>query len=432
VAGSNPGFDRFGSRREERARVCIGFELRWHGFSRIILIENYCRYVYDGSAFFPSNSRCVESTAVRSGSATRRTRRTLVHHTDSIFCVSITAAARALEDEGETDDTRLLHDPLAKHLAGSVALRQATKRRARAPQGFDRKYMISRLAVRTRWFDDQLEECLGMPESYRSSPHRDHIVATAGTSASKSSSANTQRLPCQVVELGAGLSTRPWRLHLPASLKWFDVDRQDVIDVKEDLLMEHGAEVEIMSPMRRSHSKNSMLERQIGSLEGANHNSKSVEYPLRCDCRASVATDVGESSWMRALIEAGFDRNKPTVWIAEGLLMYLDTERVDALLKEVASLSAPGSCLLTAVVTESCLKKLAERRGKAKSTLMDEWKSGCPDDPTSWMAGLGWNALLSTTRAQIAAALRLPGEVCSFPTTDQDVPAGYFVTAVIS
>lgn len=366
---------------------------------------------------------------------------------DSLVSYSsrLIAAARAMEEDEESDRARLVDDPLAKHLAGSRAMRQAVRRRAEAPEGYDRTYMVSRLAVRTRWFDDQLEECLGMPETYRSSPHRDHIVSTIGAivngnnSSSKKPfgmrSQNSILYPSQVVELGAGLSTRPWRLHLPASLKWFDIDRQDVIDVKEDLLMEHGAEVEIMSPMRRSHSKNALLERQIGSLTGTNHNHKAVEYPLRCDSRASVATDVSNPTWVRSLLEAGFDPKKPTVWIAEGLLMYLDTARVDALLKELAAISAPGSSLLTAVVTEKCVQRLSETRGKGKSSLMGEWKSGCPDDPMAWMRGLGWTPLLATTRAEIAKALDIPAEVCGFPTeTDRDVaePQGYFITAVVS
>lgn len=358
------------------------------------------------------------------------------------FSSRLIAAARAMEDDEKDGNTRLVDDPLAKHLAGTAAMRQVKNRRVKAPEGFKRTYMVSRLAVRTRWFDDQLEECLGMPDSYRSSPHRDHIVSTLdamkdGSATGGKFRLRTQKslaLPSQVVELGAGLSTRPWRLHLPASLKWFDVDRQDVIDIKEDLLINHGAEVDIMSPMRRSHSKNALLERQIGSLAGTNHNHKAVEYPLRCEERTSVPVDVGQPSWIRSLLEAGFDPNKPTVWIAEGLLMYLNPARVDELLKELVTISAPGSSLLTAVVTEKCIKRLSEKGGRSKSSLMSEWKSGCPEDPKTWLADLGWSPLLATTRADIAKALDLPGEVCSFPTeTDREVaePQGYFLVAVV-
>lgn len=346
-----------------------------------------------------------------------------------------------MEDD-EEESARLVYDPLAKMLAGNKALAAAKKRRVKAPSQSSsntmysvnqRTYMYSRIAIRTRWFDDQLEESLGMPDSYRSSPHRGHVVSTidayqqkknqGGTSKSKLQRGSVQ-FPIQVVELGAGLSTRPWRLHLPATLRWFDVDRQDVIDAKEDLLVSCGAEVDIMSPLRRSQSKNSMLERQIGSLD---HHSLNVTYPIRCESRASVAADLGAASWTVALKEAGFDPSKPTVWIAEGLLMYLLPERVDELLKEIRELSSVGSCLITGVVTEDVLQN-------SRSGLMKEWKSGCPKNPTEWMKSLGWNVQSVSTRASIAKALDLNPQWCSFET-DPDNPSaakGLFVVATLS
>jgi O-methyltransferase involved in polyketide biosynthesis len=343
-----------------------------------------------------------------------------------------------MEDD-EEESARLVYDPLANMLAGKKALAAAKKRRVKAASAVDgatiqRKYVYSRIAIRTRWFDDQLEESLGMPDSYRSSPHRGHVVSTIdayqqqNNQKSKTLHRGSVQFPIQVVELGAGLSTRPWRLHLPANLRWFDVDRQDVIDAKEDLLMSCGAEVDIMSPLRRSQSKNSVLERQIGSLD---HHSLNVTYPIRCESRASVAADLGAASWSVALKEAGFDPSKPTVWIAEGLLMYLTPERVDELLQEIRGLSSIGSCLITGLVTEDVL---VENSAAGRSGLMKEWKSGCPKDPTAWMKSLGWNVQRVSTRAKIAKALDLNPEWCSFET-DPDNPSaakGLFVVATLS
>ena len=36
-----------------------------------------------------------------------------------------------------------------------------------------------------------------------------------------------------VINLGAGLDTRPYRLDLPASLRWIEVDLPQIIDLKE-------------------------------------------------------------------------------------------------------------------------------------------------------------------------------------------------------
>jgi O-methyltransferase involved in polyketide biosynthesis len=328
------------------------------------------------------------------------------------------AAARALEDD---EESKVAFDPLAKFMAGEKAIGRAKKRRVKASQETGRQYKVGRIAVRTRWFDDQLEESLGMPRTFSPSNQARHIVTTLVSGAD-----GKMHIPTQVVELGAGLSTRPWRLHLPAVLKWFDVDRQDVIDVRENLLIKHGAEVDMMSPIRRSESKNSILERQIGTLD---HHSINVEFPLRCECRTSVAADVGNTDWIKALITAGFDASKPTVWIAEGLLMYLEPGRVDALLKEIASISAEGSCFLTGVVTETCIKNLSKKNGG--NALMKEWKSGVPQDPAPWLKTLGWNSRLIITRREIAEALGLSPEDCAFDTTQEGASKGFFMVASV-
>src|SRR5437660_12434511 len=39
-----------------------------------------------------------------------------------------------------------------------------------------------------------------------------------------------------IVNLAAGLDTRPYRMELPASLRWVEVDRPDIFDYKEEIL----------------------------------------------------------------------------------------------------------------------------------------------------------------------------------------------------
>lgn len=50
----------------------------------------------------------------------------------------------------------------------------------------------------------------------------------------------------------------------------------------------------------------------------------------------AVAADLASPDWLDALEAAGFDPHKPTVWVAEGLLMYLEPGVVDAVLKGAA------------------------------------------------------------------------------------------------
>jgi len=94
-----------------------------------------------------------------------------------------------------------------------------------------------------------------------------------------------------VLNLGAGLDTRPWRLALPASLRWIDVDRPEVIA--------HRARV----------------------LAGAEP---------RCR-REDVAIDLADAGARRALIQRAGRSAKRALVVTEGLLVHLDREDVGAL-----------------------------------------------------------------------------------------------------
>ena len=257
------------------------------------------------------------------------------------------------------------------------------------------------MAIRTKWFDDQLEASLGLLVNTTVANGGEYLAATA----------TSGQAPQQCVVLGAGMDSRAWRLRLPASLRWFEVDREDVLRAKETLLSDAGAEIEILSPMRRVESFNTQLTNKIGRID---HHTSAVEYPLRTYSRDAVTADLGDPSWVKSLVDAGFDRSKPTVWLAEGLLMYLEPERVTGLLKELAGLSAPGSALLTVSVIESVIEDIKSKG--TTSELMSTWTFGCPADPREWLAGLGWKAEVVATRASLAKALGLAPEICLFET----------------
>lgn len=312
----------------------------------------------------------------------------------------------------------LVLDPLAAGLAGPAALAAARRRQQPAPPGSGRKIKVNMMAIRTRWFDDALEAALGMPLPSVADGAEYVAAPPAGGPA-----------PRQCVVLGAGMDSRAWRLKLPASLRWFEVDREDVITAKEALLGSLGAEYEVTSPMARSQSVNALLEQKIGRLD---HHSVAVQHPLRTYSRQAVPADLGGPEWRAALAAAGFDAGKPTVWLAEGLLMYLEPARVEALLRELAGLSAPGSMLLTVSVTEEVV---ADIQGKGTSSeLMREWKFGCPADPRGWLGGLGWAPRVVATRASLAAALGLAPEVCAFEADTEAIKDGrsLFIAAALA
>jgi methyltransferase (TIGR00027 family) len=62
--------------------------------------------------------------------------------------------------------------------------------------------------------------------------------------------------------------------------------------------------------------------------------------------RDVVAADLRDD-WPEALVLAGFESDRPTVWVAEGLLYYLPEAAVHRLLDDMHRLSARGSYLGT-------------------------------------------------------------------------------------
>lgn len=108
----------------------------------------------------------------------------------------------------------------------------------------------------------------------------------------------------QIVILASGLDTRAYRLPWPSGTVCFELDQPAVLDFKSATLDEVGA-----TP--------------------------------RCDHRL-VRIDL-RHDWGTALEARGFDRSRPTAWLAEGLLPYLPPEAEVRLFAEVSRLSASGS-----------------------------------------------------------------------------------------
>jgi methyltransferase (TIGR00027 family) len=112
--------------------------------------------------------------------------------------------------------------------------------------------------------------------------------------------------------------------------------------------------------------------------------------------RRAVAVDLRDD-WPAALRSAGFDPAVPTVWVAEGLLVYLDADECDRLLDLIGSLSAPGSRIATEwfernPAGERSLvgySRVEERQaGELLGTL---FRTGPGRSPRDWLAGHGWS-----------------------------------------
>lgn len=60
---------------------------------------------------------------------------------------------------------------------------------------------------------------------------------------------------------------------------------------------------------------------------------KDAAHPLRCARWGILSADLGTDGWPAALRAAGFEPDVPTLWVVEGLLMYLEPGQAEALLR---------------------------------------------------------------------------------------------------
>ena len=195
--------------------------------------------------------------------------------------------------------------------------------------------------------------------------------------------------PRQAVLLGAGLDTRAWRLLWPMGSTVFEVDRAGALETKASMLDEARA-----VPACR---------------------------------RTEVAADLG-GVWDTALVDAGFDPSRPTIWLAEDLLFYLPNPLLRALLAEITRRSAPGSRLgfdipNRAVLTSPWTRPWIEMQAEAGAPWL-----GAMDDPAAELAALGWDATVSQPGEGDSGHGRWTLPV--LPAGATELPHTWYVTAV--
>lgn len=186
----------------------------------------------------------------------------------------------------------------------------------------------------------------------------------------------------QVVLLGAGFDARAFRLPWPTESRCFELDTADVLEHKQRVLAAEAA------------------------LSGCER------IPVACDLR---------EDWPAKLVAAGFQPGARTVWIAEGLLVYLTPQDVDSLLAVVTSLSAPGSTIGLTLSNRD-----PSRAGRLR-------RSSAPEDPVRWLAGHGWAAETTTALAVLAAHGRpIPAKSADLPPSAPEGgrPRALLVSAV--
>ncbi len=179
----------------------------------------------------------------------------------------------------------LVRDPFAAKLAGEKGMALARSMSAGV------EWMSFGIGLRSRFIDELLMHALAQ--------------GTVST----------------VLNLGAGLDTRPWRLDLPRDLRWIEVDFPAMLDYK------------------------------AGALSG--------EVP-RCRLERASA-DLSEHADRRRVIELAAAGSTGTLMLTEGLLMYLAATTVQALATDTLATSAFRFWLLD--VTSPFLQRIAHGAG---------------------------------------------------------------------
>src|ERR1700730_873906 len=213
---------------------------------------------------------------------------------------TMVAAARA---QATNDPKPLINDPFARPLVEAVGIDlltrmvrgEVTLAELDDEQTRGVRRMKDNMAARTKFFDEFFLTATGGGNS---------AEATGGGNSAEATAAGIR----QVVILAAGLDARAYRLTWPAGAVVYEIDQPEVIAFKTTTLTGLGAE--------------------------PTADRRTVAIDLRQD-------------WPAALREAGFDPDRPTAWIAEGLLGYLPPDAQDRLLDNITALSAAGSRFAT-------------------------------------------------------------------------------------
>lgn len=225
--------------------------------------------------------------------------------------ISDTARWVAVYRAMETDrPDAIFRDPYARRLAGVKGQEIVdTMKRGRS--------MAWAMIVRTAMFDEQLMQ---------------RVRAGAD----------------MVINLAAGLDTRPWRLDLPANLRWVDVDLPGILEHKLDELK--------------------------------NEKPRCRYEPVKLDLRE---TDKRDALFARLGAEA-----KNVVVLTEGLLIYLEPEQVADLARALARPPSFRSWVID-IASPMLIKWSARSWGKELEKANSPFKFG-PAESTKFFEPFGW------------------------------------------
>lgn len=186
------------------------------------------------------------------------------------------------------------------------------------------------------------------------------------------------------------MDTRAFRLSLPWDLCIWEIDQPELHVLKDGRLCTAGAE-----PVCR---------------------------------RVPIAVNLASPDWVCMLQDTGFTPRQPSMWLAEGLFMYLPAELVHDLLERSAELTPVGSRFAAEFASQDLLDHgLLRKAMKRRALRGTPWLFGT-NDPEGLLAGHGWRAHRVDQPAEQATGLgrwRQPEP----PRSEKGFPRAFFVCA---
>ena len=167
-----------------------------------------------------------------------------------------------------------------------------------------------------------------------------------------------------IVNLAAGLDARPYRMNLPASLHWIEVDLPGILDYKEEILRD--------------------------------------EKPACILDRARL--DLSDVAARRQLFAALGGTPKNVLIITEGLLIYFSRDEVASLAQDLAAVRSFHHWIID-IVSPGLLKMLHKGMGEEIREGKAEFKFA-PEEGPMFFAGYGWDVVDVRSTLKTAARLK--------------------------
>lgn len=240
----------------------------------------------------------------------------------------LTAGARALATEQRKP---LIRDPYARLLAGDRGIEIAR-------QVPDSRELVQGMIVRTYILDDLIEQVI------------------------------SQKPVDTIINLATGLDSRPYRMDIPASIHWYEVDFASVLEKKKKLI----EEAELSSNCQITH----------------------------------VSLDVTDTKARQDFLRETMREKKKVLVITEGLLAYLKEKQVAGLARDLATYPQIRWWLTEAPASPNMMAKELNRWRTYASPRV-EFRFA-PEEGTSFFEPFGWYPAIFYSFLEAAWQLNLP------------------------